>query len=108
MEEWYLFNYSVVTFRISVNGVVRWKLQFIEFAADLFQLRTLFYLPVVKNALKFTINTVVILLFILVGVKHISTFMVHYAVCSILSRYLSLLSTLYKRIFRTERFGRVD
>jgi hypothetical protein len=44
MEEWYLFYYSVVTFRISVNGVVRWKLQFVEFAADLFQLRAFFFL----------------------------------------------------------------
>ena len=46
MEEWYLFRYSVATFRISVNGVVRSKVQFTEFAADLFQLRALFYLPV--------------------------------------------------------------
>jgi hypothetical protein len=65
MEEWDLFYYSDVTFRISVNGVVRWKLQFVEFAADLFQLRApfLIFLCIVKDALKFTKNTVVILFF---------------------------------------------
>jgi hypothetical protein len=87
MEEWDLFYYSVVTFRISVNGVVRWKLQFVEFAADLFQLRAPFltFLCIVKNALKFTKNTVVILRFYSCGCE----------TC----KYLNLLKTKRKPIY---------
>jgi len=74
MEEWYLFHCSVVTFRISVNGVVGSKLQsLLNLQKTCLSQGHFFYLPVYckKNTLRFTINTVVILLFILMAVKHL-------------------------------------
>ena len=63
-----------MTFRISVNGVVGSKLQSLLNMQQTCFSQGHFFLPVYckkKNALRFTTNTVVFLVFVLIAVKHL-------------------------------------